>query len=117
MTSQILIDDMEFFAFHGYYPEEQNIGCKYTVSLVIDTPLDLPGQTDCLDDTINYENIYTIVRKTMDTPSKLIEYVAARIIESITAHYPQITHIKVTLYKYNPPLGGQVRRVGICLEK
>ena len=55
MISEILIDNMEFFAFHGFYPEEQRVGCKYTVSLKLITDLSSAGNTDDLNTTINYE--------------------------------------------------------------
>ena len=54
MISEILIDNMEFFAYHGFYPEEQKIGCKYTVSLRLITDLSNAGSTDNLNNTINY---------------------------------------------------------------
>ena len=117
MTSEILIDDMEFFALHGFYPEEQKIGCRYTVSLIINTSLELSGTTDNLNDTINYENVYQIVKHIMDNPVRLIEHVAALIMDAILSHYPQIEHLDIRLYKYNPPLGGQLNRVGIHLAK
>lgn len=115
MLSEIKINDMEFFSYHGFYPEEQKIGCKYTVDLVLTVPLDEPCHSDRLDTTINYEEVYTLVRHEMDHPSKLIENVAGRIITAIKGRYPQIEHIDIQLYKYNPPLGGQVGRVGIHL--
>ena len=36
---QIALEGMEFFAFHGYYDEEQKIGNKYGVDLYIETNL------------------------------------------------------------------------------
>lgn len=114
-TSEIIIDDMVFYAYHGYYQEEQRIGCKYTVSLRITTPLDIAGKSDCLSQTINYEDVFVEIQKIMDVPSKLIENVAQRIIDNLFSKFPSIEHLDLTLYKYNPPLGGQVGRVGIHL--
>lgn len=115
--NEILVEGMEFHAYHGFYPEEQKIGCRYTVDLRITTPLATPGKTDSLADTINYEEVYIIVRDVMSTPSQLIEHVAQRIIDAVKSRYPQITHLDLTLYKYNPPLGGPVERVGIHLAQ
>ena len=114
-TSEILIEGMEFFAYHGFYPEENRIGCKYSVDLHLTLPLDEPGTTDNLAHTVNYEEVYTLVRKEMDIQSKLIEHVAQRIMSALQTTYPQLTYIDLHLYKYNPPLGGQVHRVGIHL--
>lgn len=110
---------MEFFALHGFYPEEQKIGCRYTVDLILTLPLGQPCETDTLDHTINYEEVYTLVRKEMEMPSKLIEHVAWRIITALHRQYPQIQKTDIHLYKYNPPLGGQLSRVGIhlCYDK
>lgn len=107
---------MEFFAYHGFYPEENRIGCKYTVDLRLTLPLDEPGKSDNLAHTVNYEEVYILIRKEMEVNSKLIEHVAQRIMSALQATYPQLQHIDLHLYKYNPPLGGQVGRVGIHLE-
>ncbi len=116
MKSEIIIDEMEFFAYHGFYPEEQKIGCKYTVDLRLTLPLAQAGETDELNHTVNYENVYTIVKREMQINSKLIEHVAQRIINALSNQYPQLENIDLTLYKYNPPLGGRVNRVGIHLS-
>lgn len=115
MISEILIDNMEFFAFHGFYPEEQRVGCKYTVSLKLITDLSSAGNTDDLNTTINYEEVYQLVKKEMNINSKLIEHVASRIIKALKKKYSILKHVDLYLYKYNPPLGGQVERVGIHL--
>jgi dihydroneopterin aldolase len=115
ITSEILIEGMEFFAYHGFYPEENRIGCKYTIDLRLTLPLDEPGTTDNLIHTINYEEVFILVRREMEIESKLIEHVAQRIMSALWAKYPQLQHIDLNLYKYNPPLGGQVHRVGIHL--
>lgn len=106
---------MEFFALHGFYPEEQKIGCRYTVDLILTLPLRQPCETDILNHTINYEEVYKIVRREMEIPSKLIEHVAQRIIKALHDTYPQLQKTDIHLYKYNPPLGGQLSRVGIHL--
>ena len=113
--SEILVEGMEFFAYHGFYPEENRIGCKYTIDLRLTLPLDESGESDDLAHTVNYEGVYAIVRKEMEINSKLIEHVAQRIMSALWERYPQLEHIDLRLYKYNPPLGGQVHRVGIHL--
>lgn len=112
---QITVEGMEFYAYHGYYEEENRIGCRYTVDLTIDLD-DQSGSDDLLTHTVNYEELYRIVSREMETRSKLIEHVAARIRAAVLARFPEISHLRLALYKYNPPLGGQVARVGILLD-
>ena len=113
---EILLEGMEFHAFHGVYPEENRIGTKYTVDLRLSLPDD-SGADDNIESTVNYENVYQLVAHEMHHNSKLIEHLASRILDSIHTHFPLVLHSVITLYKYNPPLGGKVERVGITLEK
>ena len=113
MSSKILVEGMEFFAYHGFYPEEQLVGCKYSVDLILTTDVSHAALTDELDGTINYEVVYKIVRREMEQNSKLIEHVAKRIILALRAAFPLLEEVEITLYKYNPPLGGKLNRVAI----
>ncbi len=113
----IVINDMEFFAFHGFYEEEQAVGCRYTVDLTIDLKSSLSGETDILGDTLNYEKVYRVVREEMNKVSKLIENVALRIVDRLKSEYTIIDRVEIQLFKHNPPLGGQVGKVSIKLCK
>ena len=113
---EILIEGMEFHAFHGLYPEENRIGTKYTVDLKL-TVDDNCGADDNIDSTVNYEQVYKIVDREMRHNSKLIEHLAHRILNVIHADLPFILHSEITLYKYKVPLGGKLNRVGVKLKR
>lgn len=112
---EILLEGMEFHAFHGFYPEENRIGTRYTVDLRLTVP-DSCGKDDDLEKTVNYESVYKIVHREMMQQSKLIEDVSQRIRKAILSSFPLIENVEITLYKYNPPLGGKINRVGIHLK-
>lgn len=99
---------MEFFAYHGVFGEERKVGCKYLVTITLNTDLSKAGESDNLADTINYENIYAIIKKEMETNSNLIEHVAKRIITSVKRIFPQILTVNLKIAKLNPPIGGQI---------
>ena len=67
-----------------------------------------------MDSTINYAEIYEVVKSEMNVPSKLIEHAAGRILKSLRRRFPQIEHIK--LAKQNPPFGGDVQSAAVLLE-
>lgn len=102
----ILLEEMEFFAFHGYYEEEQKIGNKYSVTLRVETNFVNGAKNDDLAGTINYEGLYAIVKQVMGTPSKLLEHLGQQIIEKIQADYGSQTEVEVSISKHNPPIGG-----------
>ncbi|MEL6559188.1 MAG: dihydroneopterin aldolase [Bacteroidota bacterium] len=102
----VILEEMEFFAFHGYYEEEQKIGNKYTVSLKVETNFAHAAKNDDLEGTINYEGIYAIVKQVMSEPSKLLEHLGQKIIVQIMEEYGNHTKVEVSISKYNPPVGG-----------
>jgi dihydroneopterin aldolase len=83
----IAIEGMKFYAFHGYYPQEQLIGTEFLVDVYVEVNISKAGNSDQLSDTVNYETIYRIVKAEMSKKSKLIEHVAQRIIFKIKSFY------------------------------
>ena len=114
---QIALEGMEFFAFHGYYDEEQKIGNKYGVDLYIHTDLYAAGATDNLAQTINYEVLYRLVAEEMLAPARLLEHLGHRVVDRVLARFPHIRSVKVSVSKFNPPLGGICTRARVTLKR
>jgi len=80
---QIALEGLEFFAFHGYYDEEQKIGNKYGVDLHLKTDLHAAGASDKLAETVNYEVLYRVTLEEMQRPARLLEHLAHRILDRL----------------------------------
>jgi dihydroneopterin aldolase len=107
MKTKIAVKGASFFAFHGYYPEEQVTGHRFEV----DTEVWIDHnklEGDNLKETVNYENLYAICKEEMKQPRKLLETVAYSIFDRIRSRYAQVDHGKVVIRKYGPQLGGKV---------
>lgn len=105
---------MAFHAFHGVLEEERIIGGTFLVdiSYTIETNA---IETDCLEDTLSYADLYALVKKEMTQPSRLIEHVAGRTLRAIKNKYPQIQHVTVKIAKLNPPLNGEVAKATVTI--
>jgi len=114
--SIISIEGMEFFAYHGCFKEEQIIGTKFIVDLFIETETSLAEETDDLTKTINYQEVYSIVKKEMKIKSKLLENAGRRILSSLKYNFPQTKNITIKISKLNPPLGGKMKSVSLTIE-
>lgn len=114
---KITLEGLEFFAFHGYYDEEQKIGNKYGVDITIETFLDKAGMDDKLSETIDYEELYKIIREEMGLPSRLLENIGDRIMNSVFANFPLVTFIELSISKFNPPIGGICNRAVVTLSR
>lgn len=112
----ISIEGMEFFAFHGCFKEEEVIGTRFEVDIEIETDTTDAELSDDLAKTVNYQDIYLLVRKEMAVNSKLLEHVARRILNSVGQAYPFLTGCRVKIRKLNPPLGGRVQAVSVELQ-
>jgi dihydroneopterin aldolase len=105
---KVSLHGAEFFALHGFYPEEQLLGNKFVLDIDVEfsAAADLTG--DHINDTVNYEQLYTIADEEMRHTRKLLEAVAQSIANRIRAEHPFVETIKVELKKLNPPLKGRV---------
>lgn len=113
---QITLEDIEFFAYHGFYDEEQKIGNKYSLDITIQTDLEAAARHDRLSETVNYEVLYAIASEVMRERFRLLEHIAFRIIEKVRAQYPDVQKVTVKVSKFNPPIGGVCKRAAIVLE-
>lgn len=114
---QIALEGLEFFAFHGYYDEEQKIGNKYGVDIYLKTNLYAAGASDKLAETVDYEIIYRLVLAEMQQPARLLEHLAHRILDRVLGELPQVQRCRVSISKFNPPLGGICHRARVTLSR
>ncbi|MBQ6769035.1 MAG: dihydroneopterin aldolase [Prevotella sp.] len=113
MTSYVTLNDVRFHAFHGVLPQETAVGADFVVNLRLGYDISRAMQTDDVGDTLNYAEVYELVKHQMDVPSKLLEHVAGRIVDAVRKAYPAITSIDLELTKLNPPMGADCRGAGV----
>jgi dihydroneopterin aldolase len=112
----ISIENMEFFAYHGCFEEEQIIGNRFLVNLEITTDTAAAERSDKLTDTVNYQRVYQVIGKEMEIKSKLLEHLARRIMDAVKREFPEITSMELKVSKLNPPIGGKVECVSVSLR-
>jgi len=114
---KIILENIRIYSNHGCLDEEALIGSDYVVDLEIEADLDKATQTDELNDTVDYVHLNRIVKEEVSVRSKLLEKVALRVLERIGAEIALVHWAKIKLSKLNPPIGGNVEKVSIVLEK
>ena len=108
--------NMEFFSNHGCFEEERIIGNKFIVNCWVDYDCSKAAESDDINDALNYQELYDIVKVEMAQPSNLLEHVAGRIISKIASAFPYIVDAQITVDKINPPLGGRVGASRVSLK-
>ena len=117
MEYRIVWNRMEFRACHGCYDLEQQVGNRFTVDLEITAELGEVASEDCVEKAVNYLLVYETVREQMRVTQRTIERVSMNIMDALYARFPQIRHIRCTVSKLAPPLGGKLEKVSVVLEK
>lgn len=106
LTDSILLEGMQFYAYHGVNPEERALGQRFLVDVELQADLRVPGRSDDLADTISYSDVYKRVRDIVTgQPRDLIEAVAHEIALGLLREFPAQV-VTVTVRKPEAPLRG-----------
>jgi len=113
----IEIEGMKFYAYHGHFAAEQVVGNNFEVYIRLETDCHAAAQSDSLDDALNYQAVYETIKEVMQIKSSLLENVAKRILDTLYAKFSAIEKAKIKISKMNPPMGGEIERVSVTLER
>ena len=115
IESNIFINDLRLYAYHGVMPQERKVGGWFTVSISIAYNFSQAMVSDMVTDTISYADICEDIKKEMVVPSQLLEHVAGRIAKTLFSKYPKIESVNLKIVKENPPMGTNCNGAGVHL--
>lgn len=113
----IRIEKMEFYSYHGHYKEERIVGNRFLVDLKMETDCDRAALSDDLEDALDYQRAYEVVKGEMKEKSYLLEHIASRILDALFANFPELDKAEVKVSKLNPPMGGKIHAVSVTLQR
>lgn len=116
MKTYIVLKGVKFYAYHGVAPQERIVGNNYEVNVKIGYPIAEAMETDRLEFTLNYAEVYEKIKMEMDIPSRLLEHVAGRIVNRLKSVYPDISSLELQLSKRNPPIVGDVEAASVIVS-
>lgn len=115
----IYLNDMAFYGYHGALPEENVLGQMFRITVTLATDLKQAGETDDLQATVNYAEVYELCKEVAEGPAfQLIEAVAEKIATRILDTYsPQVKGCKVLVVKPTPPIRGNYDSVAVEITR
>lgn len=115
---KIILNQLEFYGYHGVFPEETKLGQRFIVDVILEVELQEAGKTDDLTKTINYAEAYETVKAVVEgTPFKLIEAVAERIAGKLLSNFPLVKSSTIKVVKPNPPIAGHYHSVAVVIKR
>lgn len=115
MTSYILLQGLHFHARIGVGEQERIVGNEYVLDLRLGYPFAGAMESDSVVDTLNYAEVFNVVREAMNRPVRLLEAAAGSIVEELCGQFPKIESIDLKLVKLNPPMGADSDGAGVEL--
>lgn len=118
MHNIIRLKKLSFYAYHGVFRQEKNVGGKFEADVDIYTDFHEAAQKDMLHQTVDYEKVYkTIIELSDSHHYHLIESLAMNIVDTLFSRFDNIDKIIIRVRKNNPPIGGVVDSVEVEVEK
>lgn len=115
---EIRIEELEVFANHGVFPEENVLGQKFLVSAVLYTDTRKAGQTDDLTASIHYGEVCAFIdRYLREHTFKLLERAAECLAEELLLNTKRLRKVRLEIKKPWAPVGLPLKTVSVSVER
>lgn len=115
---KIRIENLEIFAKHGVFPEENFLGQKFVLSAVLHTDTRKAGLTDELSYSVHYGEVSHLIKKVVEENTwKLLETVAEATVKAILLSYPMVSQVDLTIKKPWAPIGLPLDTVSVEISR
>lgn len=109
---------MEFYGYHGVFPEETRLGQRFAVDLTVELDLSKAGKSDDLNESINYADLYMVCKDIVEgKPFKLVESIAEKIAGTILERFRLVEACHVKVIKPDPPIPGHYKSVAVEITR
>lgn len=107
-VDRVSLRNMVFYTYNGVFAAEKELGQHLAIDLDLYLDLSSAGAADELETTVNYVEVYTLVRDILEERQfNLIETIAEVIADELLAAH-DLQAVTVRVRKLHPPLGGPV---------
>ena len=115
---QIRIEELEVYAHHGVYPEENEKGQRFYVNATLYTNTRPAGLADDLSLSTNYGEVCQFITEFMQQHTfQLIETVAERTAYEVLQHFPLIQELDLEIRKPEAPIPLPFGSVSVAIHR
>lgn len=115
---QITIQNLEIFANHGVYPEENTLGQKFLISAVLHLSTRKAGRSDRLEDSVNYGEVSHFIKKYTESHTyQLLETLAEQLASQILLAFPLVQAVDLEIKKPWAPIGLPLDTVSLKISR
>ena len=111
----IHLSKLQFYSFHGFHNEERILGNNYEVNVTL--TIERAGRITAIEQTVNYETLFEMIRQRMKTPALLLETIAQELVDMIQSSDERIKTVQVNILKKYPPQVSMEGEVSVTCYK
>ena len=105
MMDQIIVEDLQIYAHHGVYRQENEKGQNFYISAVLDTDTRAAGMADDLGLSTNYGVVCRFLHTFLTEHTyKLIETAAEKASEALLLQFPYVRQVTMEVKKPEAPI-------------
>lgn len=114
MMDNITLRQMQFYGYHGLFPEENKLGQRFIVDVQLFLSLEKAGKSDQMNDSIDYGKVYEVIQAIVEGEAMhLIEAVAEKIAGQLLGEFALLQALQVKVIKPDPPIQGHYESVSV----
>ncbi len=118
MSDRIQLRGLRALGVHGFLPHERDRAQPFEVDLDVETDLRTPGESDDLDDTLDYGALAAMAQGVIGGEHcHLLERLAERIAEEILESDDRVNKVTVTVKKLRPPVPIDLTSAGVTVTR
>ncbi|MDE2126375.1 MAG: dihydroneopterin aldolase [Armatimonadetes bacterium] len=117
-SDAILIQGLEFYGYHGASDEEQEVGHRFVIDVVLEVDLSVAGKSDALADTVSYARVARrLVEVGTHDKYRLVEALAEGLCQMVLLEFPGVNALELCVRKSYPPVNMIVSSVGVRIYR
>ena len=114
---EIILKDIKIFGYHGVTELERISGTDFCINISIDIQSNENKPITQLSDTIDYSDVFLLLKVEFAKPEQLLEVLANRIVSAILTKFKIAKTVELSIMKVNAPIAGLDGQVGIKIKK
>ncbi|MBB6451566.1 dihydroneopterin aldolase [Geomicrobium halophilum] len=115
---KIFAQGMSFYAYHGVFPEENRLGQRFVVDLILKADLKGAAANDDIEQSVDYAEIYESTKCVIEGHTyNLVEAIAEHVATEILDTFAIVEGVTVKVIKPDPPIPGHYDHVAIEIER
>jgi len=113
MKDVIRLIGLSFYGYHGVSAAEKETGRAFEIDCELQVDLAQPGHSDQLSDTIDYTEVYALIKDVVEGKAySLLEGLANELAGLLLDKFP-VYRVTLQVRKLHPPIAGQIRHIEV----